>query len=154
MGAAVAFELSRLLRRRGQPLPTLLIASASRAPQYRRNYTPSPEPSESQFLEELRRLEGIPREVLDAPASMRAILPALKADASLYRGYVYTEDAPLACPIRAYSGRDDPNVRLEHLEAWAEQTTASFDVRLFAGGHFYLQACQRELRAALEEDLG
>jgi surfactin synthase thioesterase subunit/glycosyltransferase involved in cell wall biosynthesis len=153
MGAAVAFELSRWLRRRGQALPKLLIASAARAPQYRRNYTPSPAPSDGQFLEELRRLEGIPGEVLDAPASMRAILPALKADASLYRGYVYTEDAPLPCPIRAYGGRDDPNVRLEHLEAWAEQTTASFRVRLFAGGHFYPQASRTEIRAALAEDL-
>jgi medium-chain acyl-[acyl-carrier-protein] hydrolase len=154
MGAAVAFELSRLLRRRGQPLPKLLIASAARAPQYRRNYTPPPAPSDSQFVEELRRLEGIPGEVLDRPASMRALLPALKSDASLYRGYVYTEDAPLPCPIRAYGGREDPNVRLEHLEAWAEQTTGSFGVRLFAGGHFYLRACQTEIRAALEEDLG
>ena len=154
MGAAVAFELSRLLRRRGQPVPTLLIASAARAPQYRRNYTPPPAPSDSQFLEELRRLEGIPHEVLDAPASMRAILPALKADAALYRSYVYTEDAPLACPIRAYGGQEDPNVRLEHLEAWADQTAASFGVRLFAGGHFYPQVCQAEFRAALEEDLG
>ncbi|HEV3197375.1 MAG TPA: alpha/beta fold hydrolase [Bryobacteraceae bacterium] len=154
MGAAVAFELCRLLRRRDQPLPKLLIASAARAPQYRRNYTPPPAPSDSQFLEELRRLEGIPRSVLDAPESMRAILPALKADAALYRDYVYAEDAPLPCPIRAYGGRDDPNVRLEHLEAWAEQTTASFGVRRFAGGHFYLQACWTELRAAIEEDLG
>jgi surfactin synthase thioesterase subunit/glycosyltransferase involved in cell wall biosynthesis len=153
MGAAVAFELSRLLRRRGQPLPKLLIASAARAPQYRRNYTPPPAPSDSQFLEELRRLQGIPGEVLDAPASMRAILPALKADAALYRNYLYTEDAPLACPIRAYGGREDPNIRLEHLEAWSEQTTGSFGVRLFSGGHFYPQACQTEFRAALVEDL-
>jgi len=154
MGAAVAFELTRVLRRRAQPLPKLLIASAARAPQYRRNYKPPPAPSESQFLEELRQLEGIPTEVLDRPASMRAILPALKADAALYRDYVYTEDAPLSCPIRAYGGREDPNIRLEHLDAWAEQTRASFGVRLFGGGHFYMQACHGELRAALEEDLG
>jgi surfactin synthase thioesterase subunit/glycosyltransferase involved in cell wall biosynthesis len=154
MGAAVAFELSRLLRRRGHPLPKLLIASAARAPQYRRNYAPPPAPSDSQFLEELRRLEGIPDEVLDRPASMQAILPALKADTAVYRNYVYAEDAPLACPIRAYGGLEDPNVRREHLEAWAEQTTASFGVRLFSGGHFYLQARPWEIRAALEEDLG
>jgi medium-chain acyl-[acyl-carrier-protein] hydrolase len=88
MGAAVAFELCRLLRRRGQPLPKLLIASAARAPQYRRDYTPPPAPPDSQFLEDLRCLQGIPSEVLDRPESMRAILPALKADAALYREYV------------------------------------------------------------------
>ena len=31
-------------------------------------------------------------------------------------------------------------MRREHLEAWAEQTTASFAVRLFPGGHFYIAA--------------
>jgi medium-chain acyl-[acyl-carrier-protein] hydrolase len=84
---------------------------------------------------------------------MRAILPALKADAALYRNYVYSDDAPLPCPIRAYGGATDPNIRTEHLEAWAEQTTASFRMRLFPGGHFYLDECPAEVHAALKEDL-
>jgi medium-chain acyl-[acyl-carrier-protein] hydrolase len=44
-------------------------------------------------------------------------------------------------------------VRREHLEAWAEQTTASFAVRLFPGGHFYMQSSQSEFLAALAADL-
>jgi surfactin synthase thioesterase subunit/glycosyltransferase involved in cell wall biosynthesis len=132
MGAAVAFELARLLRRRGQPLPKLLVASGARAPQFRRNYTPPPAPGDEQFLEEL---------------------PALRVDAGLYRKYVYTEDAPLDCAIRAYGGTADSNVRRKHLEAWAEQTTASFAVRLFPGGHFYIERSQTEFLAALAADL-
>ena len=153
MGAAVAFELARLLRRRGQPLPKLLVASGARAPQFRRNYTPPPAPEDEQFLDELQRLQGIPDDLIDDPALMRAILPALRADAALYRKYAYTEDAPLDCPIRAYGGAGDSNVRREHLEAWAEQTTASFAVRLFPGGHFYIERSQAEFLAALAEDL-
>jgi medium-chain acyl-[acyl-carrier-protein] hydrolase len=132
MGAAVAFELARLLRRRRQPLPKLLVASGARAPQFRRNYTPPPAPGDEQFLEEL---------------------PALRADAALYRKYAYAEDLPLDCAIRAYGGAGDSNVRREHLEAWAEQTTASFAVRLFPGGHFYMQSSQAEFLAALAADL-
>jgi surfactin synthase thioesterase subunit len=30
----------------------------------------------------------------------------------------------------------DPNVRPEHVEAWREQTTRSFELRLLPGGHF------------------
>ncbi len=132
MGAAVAFELARLLRRRGLTLPKLLVASGARAPQFRRNYTPPPAPGDEQLFEEL---------------------PALRADAGLYRRYVYAEDAPLDCAIRAYGGAADSNVRREHLEAWAEQTTASFAVRLFPGGHFYIERCQAEFLAALATDL-
>jgi len=153
MGAAVAFELARLLRRRRQPLPKLLVASGARAPQFRRNYTAPPAPGDEEFLAELQRLQGIPDELLGDSALMHAILPALRADADLYRKYAYTEDAPLGCAIRAYGGAGDSNVRREHLEAWAEQTTASFAMRLFPGGHFYMQSTKVEFLAALAADL-
>jgi hypothetical protein len=51
-------------------------------------------------------------------------LPALREDAAIYRNYIYTEEPPLDCPIRAYGGAEDPNVRREHLEGWAVETTA------------------------------
>ena len=153
MGAAVAFELARRLRRLGLPQPCLLIASAARAPQFRRDYIPPPAPTEQQFLGELRRLDGFPAEALDDLALLGAILPALTADAALYRNYVYAEDAPLGFPIRAYGGSDDPNVRPEHLESWAGQTSASFAMRLFPGGHFFLHANREAVLDALAEDL-
>jgi medium-chain acyl-[acyl-carrier-protein] hydrolase len=153
MGAAVAFELARLLRRRQQPLPVMLMASGARAPQYRRNHVPLPTPGDEEFLAELRGLQGMPAEVLEDPAMMRAILPALRADTALYRNYVYAEDAPLGCPIRAYGGAGDPNVVREHLEAWARQTSNSFAVRIFPGGHFYLNAGREALLAAMAQDL-
>ena len=153
MGAAVAFELARELRRRGKPLPEALVASAARAPQYRRDYTPPPAPLPERFLEELRRLEGVPPEVWDDPALLRAVLPALEADAALYRNYVYQDEPPFAFPIHAYGGASDPNILSEHREAWARQTTGSFAERVFPGGHFYLHTSRDALVAALEEDL-
>ena len=153
MGAVVAFELARELRRRSRPLPAVLISSGARAPQFRRNHVPPPAPSREAFLEELRRLEGIPAEALGDPALLRAILPALEADAALYRHYVYAEAPPLPIPLRAYGGADDRNVRREHLDGWAEQTTASFAVRVFPGGHFYLTTAREAFLDALESDL-
>ena len=47
MGAIVAFELARLLRRRNRPLPRMLVASGARAPQFRRGHVPPPEPARS-----------------------------------------------------------------------------------------------------------
>ncbi len=153
MGAVVAFELARELRRRSRPLPAMLIASGARAPQFRRHHVPPPAPSREAFVEELRRLEGIPAEILLDPPLMRAILPALEADAALYRNYIYAEDPPLPLPVRAYGGTDDPNVCREHLEGWAEQTTESFAVRVFPGGHFYLNTAREPFLQALEMDL-
>jgi len=153
MGAVVAFELARLLRRRGQPLPRLLLVSGARAPQFRRGHVPPPEPSHAEFVDELRRLEGMPPQVLDDPALLSLILPALRADAALYRHYIYAEEAPLDCPIRAYGGAQDPNVRREHLEAWAQQTTSSFTWHMFPGGHFFPQTDRGEFLTTLAHDL-
>ena len=153
MGAVVAFELARELRRQGKPQPVALFVSAARAPQFRRNWTPPPEPSEEAFLEELRRLQGVPREILENRELMRLVLPALKADAALYRQYVYAEEPPLSCPIRAYGGESDPNISPSQLEAWREQTTASFAKRLFPGGHFFYQTVEEEFLRALASDL-
>jgi surfactin synthase thioesterase subunit len=93
LGAIVAFELARELRRRDLPLPRLLIVSAARAPQFRRNHVPPPEPSDQDLLREA----NLP----DDAAIRHAVLPALRADTHLYRHYIYTEDAPLPVPIRA-----------------------------------------------------
>lgn len=153
MGSVVAFELARELRRRKLPLPVLLIASAARAPQFRRNHVPPPAPTDEQFFAELRRLEGIPETLLDDPVIMRALLPALRADAALYRHYVYTDGDLLPFPICAYGGVNDPNVRDEHLEAWSEQTSAAFTIRKFPGGHFYWQQYPSEFHLAMEADL-
>jgi surfactin synthase thioesterase subunit/glycosyltransferase involved in cell wall biosynthesis len=145
MGAIVAFELARELRRRSLPLPFLLIASAARAPQFRRNHVPPPEPSDEQLLRQA--------EVPDHPSVRHAILPALRADTTLYRHYSYAEDAPLPFPIRAYGGAEDPTITREHLEAWRQQTVASFALRLFPGGHFYLRSPEPEFLTSLHEDL-
>jgi surfactin synthase thioesterase subunit/glycosyltransferase involved in cell wall biosynthesis len=145
LGAIVAFELARELRRRDHPLPRLLIVSAARSPQFRRNHVPPPEPSD----EDLLRQANLP----DDAAIRHAALPALRADTHLYRHYIYTEDAPLPVPIRAYGGLDDPHISRAHLEAWREQTTESFALRQFPGGHFYLKEHRAEFDAALNEDL-
>ena len=119
MGAVVAFELAELLRQRNQPMPKALFVSGARAPRFRRGWTPPPDPSDDELLREL-----VP-EALEDQELRQIVLPALRADTALYRNYVYQERPPLDCPIHAYGGASDPNVKLEHLEAWQEHTACS-----------------------------
>jgi medium-chain acyl-[acyl-carrier-protein] hydrolase len=135
------------------PLPAALVVSGARAPQFRLHYTPPPEPGEQEFLAELRRLEGAPAELLHNPEALRFVLPALRADARLYRNYIYTPGEPLEIPIFAYGGESDPNIRPEHLEAWRKQAAQRFALRQFRGGHFYLQSSPDAFLRALEADL-
>ncbi len=153
MGAMIAFELARELRREKLPMPEGLLVAAARAPQLRRGYTPPPAPSDEEFLQELRNLDGLPREVLDNKDLLRHLLPALKADSALGRLYTYTDEPPLDLPIRAYNGIEDKRLPRQVVDAWREQTTASFALREFAGGHFFMHTAEEEFLKILAEDL-
>jgi medium-chain acyl-[acyl-carrier-protein] hydrolase len=133
MGAGIAFEVTRWLRDRGEPLPDVLIVSAARAPRFRIGYEPPPEPTDEVLLEQVY----VPAEVRENAAALSVLMPALRADTRLYRKWEYRPTSPLPLPVCAVGGTDDPNVRLEHLIEWRHETTAGFAYRQFAGGHFY-----------------
>lgn len=130
MGAGVAFELTRALRRSGSPMPRLLILSAARAPHLRGAVDPP-----------------------DETAAAGQIPEALRADVRLFSLHRYAVEPPLPCAIAAYGGASDANVRPEHLEGWRQYTTASFQRREFPGGHFYLQTNADPVLQAIGEDL-
>lgn len=154
MGALVSFELARALRRRGhRPGPLHLGVSGHRAPQIPNHKTPTYNLPEPQFLEALRHLNGTPEEVLRHDELMQLLLPVLRADFAVCETYSYRPEAPLACPISAFGGRNDVDVPTTSLEAWREQTQNTFRCRFFAGDHFFLHKEQQALLTALSQDL-
>jgi surfactin synthase thioesterase subunit len=152
LGAVIAFELARLLPASPACLAGLFVSGA-RAPQLRRDYVPPPPPSDDELIEELRRLDGIPQELLEHRELMQLALPALRADTALYRNYVYRDGPPLNCPIRAYGGSEDERIDRRHLEPWAAQTTQSFQLEMLPGGHLFPRTHQAEFLKALACDL-
>jgi len=153
MGALIAFEVARRLRCDGGPEPECLFVSGRPAPQIpdqeRRTYD-LPEP---EFLAELRRLNGTPKEVLAHPELLQLTLPIIRSDFALCQNYRYAPDAPLDYPIFACGGVDDQEVSAEQLRAWGEQTTASFSARLFPGDHFFLMSAKAALLKTLSGEL-
>jgi medium-chain acyl-[acyl-carrier-protein] hydrolase len=145
MGAIISFELARLLRRSGHAGPTHLFVSGHKAPQ-----VPKTEPftynlPDAEFIAELQRLNGTPREVLDHPELMQMMAPLLRADFESIQSYSYKDEPPLECPITALGGLQDPDISRETLEPWREQTTAAFNLRMFPGDHFFLNTDQPRL---------
>lgn len=153
MGAGIAFELTRALRREGLPLPARLLVSSARSPLLRRAPLPGPEPSREQLIAEVWRLGGFPREVLQNPELLALALPALEADTRLYRRYVSTDAPPLTIPVDVFAGIEEPNLREEDLEAWSGVTTAAWTVERLPGGHFYLEAQRERLLAEIRRRL-
>lgn len=153
MGALMAFEVARRLRRDGAPEPEYLFVSGRPGPQIpdlERRTHDLPEP---EFLEELRRLNGTPKEVLEHPELLQLTLPIVRADFALCQNYRYAPDARLDYPIFAFGGVDDPEVSSEQLRAWGDQTTASFSQRMFPGDHFFLISARADLLKTLSGEL-
>jgi surfactin synthase thioesterase subunit/glycosyltransferase involved in cell wall biosynthesis len=147
MGSGIAFELVRSLRNIGAPLPAILIVSSARAPQDRTEASRKREPSDAELIQELAGLGDLTKEALELA------FPILRADARLYRNYVYQPGPPLAIPIAVYGGASDPSITPEQLDRWREQTTGSFIRREFEGGHFYLKSQPDAVLIALRRDL-
>jgi medium-chain acyl-[acyl-carrier-protein] hydrolase len=153
LGALIAFELARQIRRQYGVHPVRLFASAGRAPQIPHRAAPINTLPDGEFLAELRRLNGTPRELLDHEELMEVMLPILRADFALYETYLYSSEPPLNCPISAFGGLQDRRVSASDLEAWRSQTSAPFSLRMFPGDHFFLkepllvQALSQELQS-------
>lgn len=154
MGALVAFELTRELRRRGGPMPALLAVSGHPAPQRPDPDAPIGHLQDAEFLHELRtRYDGIPPEVLAEEELLQLLLPALRADILVMESYSYRDEPPLGCPISCYGGEEDGHVAREDLDAWREQTSEHCAVRLFPGGHFFVESARDAVLETLSGEL-
>lgn len=140
MGTMVAFETARELRRRGLPLPLHLVISARWA-----LYLPNPDSDlylmpAAQMLGELHaRYGGIPVELLKDRELLKLFIPTMRADLSVLGTYTYVEEAPLECPITAFGGLQDHMVSEADLAGWRDLTSRSFELRMLAGDHFFVQ---------------
>ncbi len=153
LGAAIVFELAHQLRLEGRQEPLALLVSGRRAPHLPDDDPPMYGLPEAEFKAKLRELDGTPEAVLENPELMALMLPLLRADFELIETYTPGERPPLAVPMFAYGGLEDPEVERQHLEAWQVVSQARFRLRMFPGDHFFLHPQMDRLLAAVAADL-
>ena len=153
LGALLSFELARHFRREFGIQPLHLFVSGRGAPHTRLLRPPIHALPEPVFLEELRRLNGTPKEVLDSRELLELIVPILRADFALNEKYKYLPEPPLNCPITAIGGLQDGSTDSDGLHAWREQTSAAFELRMLAGDHFFINSERAQLLGMLSKDL-
>lgn len=153
MGGLVSFELARRLSQNASSPLVHLFVSGYRAPQL-----PAANPAihvlpDHEFLQEIRRLNGTPKPLLENAEFMQLILPTLRADFTALETYVYTPGPPLSCPITTLGGLQDPEVSVDALEAWREQTSATFSLQMLPGDHFFLHTSQSRLLQLIGQEM-
>ena len=154
LGALVSFEVAQRLRRLAAGTPCHLFASACRAPHVADRRRPLHRLPDAEFLAELRNLNGIPQKLLDEPELLQLVLPAVRADLTVYETYGCAADGPaLPCPITAFGGIADWKVLREEIEPWAACTHGDFELHMVAGDHFFLDAARDQVLATIAQAL-
>jgi medium-chain acyl-[acyl-carrier-protein] hydrolase len=154
MGGRVAFELARTLRRSQLEGPSKLFISATLPPS-----VPDPDPPVHQLPDEefvfqlKRRYDAIPKGVLENRELLELVLPGLRADFEAMETHVWRDEPPLACPITSSGGLRDERVGERGIASWAPYTEGGFTMRMFDGGHFYIQTHESEFLRFFRSEL-
>lgn len=153
MGALLAFELARRLRRIEARQPIHLFLSGFRAPDlpaWRPAVSTLPEDA---FLARLAEMAGPSSLTVRDPELIRYLMPMMRADFELCESYVYTERQPLPVPLTCFAAVDDPEVRVDEVASWWRHTAMDCAVHTFTGGHLYLLEHAPSVLAHIAEDL-
>jgi surfactin synthase thioesterase subunit len=153
MGAAIAFELARALRRKYGCEPQALFVAGRRAPQAPNSEPVSYHLPKDEFIKKLIELDGTPKEVIEHEELMEMMIPLLRADFQLTQTYEYTADTPLGCPITSYGGLQDTHVPRDTLLPWREQTSSKFALHMLPGDHFFIRSSQGLLLGSIAREL-
>jgi medium-chain acyl-[acyl-carrier-protein] hydrolase len=139
MGAYVSFALTRALHELHGMQPEHLFLSGAGAP-----HVPEANPIHAlpsrQFLTEVIRLNGIPKEVLASPEMLSYLLPVLRADFTACENFSDARTGSLRCPLTVFGGTRDPRVSRAKIEGWRDyaDSAISISISMVEGDHFFL----------------
>ena len=153
MGAHVAFEFARELRRAAGLEPVHLFVAGHQAPHRKCRVPPVYGAPDGALMDRVHLLAGTPREVLAQPGLMQIMLPILRADLEIVETYQYVAEEPLRYPISAFWAHSDIVADEEEALAWSAQTTDTFKVRDLEGDHFFVHSSRHAIQRAIREDL-
>ncbi|WP_229074516.1 thioesterase II family protein [Actinoplanes sp. DH11] len=136
MGAVLAFEVARRLEHDGKVARALFL-SGRRGPGTHRDERVH-EQGDDGILAELRKMSGTDARVFGDEELVRMIMPAMRADYRAVERYRCEPDATVSSPLVVLTGDDDPKTSVDEARAWQRNTTGSFELLTFPGGHFYL----------------
>lgn len=153
LGGLVAFELARHLRQNGLPQPSAIFISACGAPHIPDTQPPIHALPKSGFINSLKRLNGIPNEIINNTEVLDLFLPTVRADLELIERYEHKTDRPLDVPILALGGLDDHRISRERLEGWADHTSTGFRSTYFPGDHFFINTARDTVIASIVREI-
>jgi medium-chain acyl-[acyl-carrier-protein] hydrolase len=151
MGAIIAFEVVRRLRKQYGRLPAHLFVSGKAAPHLPCSDIRTYLLPDDELIERLGELNGTPDACLAHSELMELLLPTIRADFELCETYKFQSEAPLECPITAYAGAEDAECSADDISEWRKHTSSDFELQVFPGAHFFVRSSIVELNRSIAQ---
>lgn len=136
LGGQLAYQVTRHAAAIGAPGPVSLQISSAR-PFLGTGISSSEQLTAADAIDLVRKLGGVPEDLIDNEHWQRFALPILVADLRLSARFAEFDLVPVDVPLTVHGGLSDPLVTEAMLCGWS-QVSAPLDLRMHPGGHFYL----------------
>lgn len=146
MGAVFAFEVARRFESAGTPIAALFV-SASAAPSCKQ-YEHLPE-SDGELMDTVTNMTGLNPEFTGNEQFASTVLPTLRSISAI-ANYDCPAGVTISSPIYAFVGDSDPIATGQNVRAWSKHTSSDFAIRVFSGGHHYINDNLPELVSDIE----
>jgi external thioesterase TEII len=152
MGSLLALRVANMLEAAGKP-PASLVVSGNAGPDVefaagkRKRYLLE----QNEFIKELKRLGGVPEEVLGNKELFDFFEPVLRADFEVSERTDLSGEKPVGIPLYAIMGSREDNV--EEITSWKKYTSAQFDFEVMDGDHFFIRNHPEKIAAVLKKCL-
>jgi len=153
MGALLAFELARELRRHGDPAPSRMFVSGCPAPGLPRRRPAASTLADPDLLRRLAEMAGPSVSALRDPEVLLWLAPTIRADLEACETHRPAEEPRLTVPLIPLAATDDSEVTVDEVAEWRRHSEHCDPVRVFEGGHLYLLDHREEVLARLAAEL-
>lgn len=152
MGALIAFELSREIRRKNLPGPKLLLLSGKSAAHLKDDYPPIACLPDKKLMKELEKRYEVKLSG-DSMALIQMMLPTIRSDIFAVEKYIYKSEPPFDFPIIGFGGKLDRIIKPPDIEAWSIHTTGRFRYYHIDGDHFFVKSKSNTLVTYVRNEL-
>ncbi|KER04579.1 thioesterase II family protein [Photorhabdus temperata] len=136
MGAALAFEVALRMQQQGRKICALFVSA--RLPPHKNSGNDYHRRDEQQLLNKITSLGGSAIDYQAMPELKALLMPIFRADFQAIETYQRRCQQQLDCPVFACAGECDTEVSPEEMAQWQWITKGKFELKVFDGGHFYL----------------
>ncbi|NVO08910.1 MAG: thioesterase [Bacteroidales bacterium] len=153
MGALIAFSLAQRIAKEKLNEPVHIFFSGQEAPHFKINSnTKKHTLPDSQFLEEIIKMGGLPDKLIDNKEFLNFFLPVLKNDFKLDETFTLDNQEPLNTNFSVLTGRND-SITYDEIVSWNKYSSKFCNVQYFNGNHFFIEQSRNSVISFVNDTL-